>query len=38
MPAISAAKKNLLFALGSKFFDYIIAGLAIAVPPLSSNK
>ena len=38
IPAISAANKNLLYALGSKFFDYIISGLAIAVPPLSSYK
>ena len=38
LPAISASNINHLFALGRKVFDFIIAGLAIAVPPLYSYK
>ena len=38
IPAIDAVNKNHQFALGSRFFDYITAGLAIAVPPLNAYK
>lgn len=38
IPAIVANNKNHLYALGSKFFDYIMAGLAIAVPPMDAYK
>ena len=34
IPALHAPNLNHQFALGGKFFDYVTAGLAIAVPPL----
>jgi hypothetical protein len=38
IPAVAAQNLNNQYALGGKFFDYIIAGLAIAVPPLTAYK
>jgi hypothetical protein len=38
IPAIDAVNKNHQYALGSRIFDYVIAGLAIAVPPLDAYK
>jgi hypothetical protein len=38
IPAIAAVNKNHQFALGSRVFDYMMAGLAIAVPPLRAYK
>lgn len=38
IPAIHASNFNNLYALGGKFFDYIMAGLAIAVPSFTAYK
>lgn len=38
IPAIRSSNQNSENALGGKFFDYIMAGLAIAVTPLKSYK